>query len=641
MLYRRIPLGPMLVICIWVCAIIGSTDAVYAPNRPDQILDLSHENFTEAIGSNHMLLVDFYAPWCSYCTNLKTELQMVAMDLPNMNIDGRIAMIDASTVENEAMSLEEGIDGFPSIVLYRDGQRQGDYHGPRTRLDILEYLKKKAGPPAIPVSTREEIDSYLNHIRNQNAMGIDVNDFHAHQAAGDTTGYPEGQLSVALALFLPEVQDSNKGVYGPVCKSIVSLASNYEQIQFLYADNLDLISFYDIQEDSLIVFTDSSAHPATIISLKQEAVLDNKFAEKFLITRILAHSLPPLIPYSTHTQPFISALPIRNHVLVFHDFNERSRRVLEMLLPVTMPYRSELVFITISSEEHQLLQFFGIEPSGGLPELVVASMEDPLRMRRYNLRDHMAQQQLKDSSAAAAAADEISTNGNSDSVNGDGAAVDGDTATAGAGAGDNLYRSKKEMLTPDVVKSFLDSFLQGGLTPSIFSEVKKGGGDAVGSAAGSSAASDNSKNTNNKKQKKVYAKPLVGAQFTEMVISGASNPQDRDIFLYVHAPWCGHCKSFEPVIEDLAKLYRRDENLQFYRIDGSKNEIDHAGVRVRGFPALYLFPAGEKDSPVEYLGERDAASIARFLKSFRTTKNSNKKPNPAAASGDTAETPEL
>lgn len=368
------------IIGIFVCMVlVAHVSAEYRPSRADQLLYLTAENFSEAIASNHMVLVDFYAPWCSHCTNLKSELQMVAMDLPNMNIDGRIAVLDASAVDNEVISAEEGVDGYPSIVLYRDGLRQGDYFGPRTRLDILEYLKKKAGPPAIPVSTREEIDDFLKQVHEPVPLHMDL---HGRHEEVDSSGEADGVLSVVLALFLPEVADSNKGVYGPVCRTIVSLASNYEQIQFLYADNLDLISYYGITEDSLLVFTESSASPTGLIPLDQEMVFTNNMAEHFLISSILSYSLPPLIPYSAQTQPFIHSLPMKKHVLIFHDYNERSRRVLEMLVTATAPYRDTFVFITISSVEHQLMQFFGIE-IGGLPELVIADMTDPLRMHRY------------------------------------------------------------------------------------------------------------------------------------------------------------------------------------------------------------------------------------------------------------------
>ena len=594
--------------------------AEYRPNRADQLLSLTHENFSEAIASNHMVLVDFYAPWCTFCTDLKSELTMVAMDLPNMNIDGRIAIMDASAADNEGISADEGVDGYPSIVLYRDGLRQGDYLGPRTRLDILEYLKKKAGPPAIPVSTREEIDKFLKQVQESSHLHVGINE---NRDGGDVGGETSGVLSVALALFLPELAESNKGVYGPVCKTIVSLASNYEQIQFLYADNLDLIGYYGITEDSLLIFTESSASPVSTISLNQEKVFANEMAEYFLVTSILSYSLPALIPYSTQTQPFINSLPMKKHVLIFHDYNERSKRVLEMLVPVTAPYRGTLAFITISSAEHQLMQYFGIE-AGGVPELVIADMTDPLRMRRYHLRDY-----LEGRSAT------LKDGGSGETQNGQ--SVEGNAGTGKVRQVQGhehdqepspvaaAYLSKQEKITGERVREFLDAFVHGSLTRTIFSEDKRGyeGGDSLETSGEPGAAGEGKRDA--KKKKRLYAKHLVGTQFTESVVAGPSLPQNKDVLVYVHAPWCGHCKSFEPVIEDLARLYRRDENLRFYRIDGSKNEIDHDGVRIRGFPTIYLFPAGEKSSPIEYTGERDAASIAKFLKNFRTTRSSTSK----------------
>ena len=90
----------------------------FSPGQPDEIMHLSAGNFSDAIMSSHMILVNFYAPWCGYCRNLLPELTKLAADLPNMNIDGRVAMLDASLKENLPLSESEGVDGFPSVVLY-------------------------------------------------------------------------------------------------------------------------------------------------------------------------------------------------------------------------------------------------------------------------------------------------------------------------------------------------------------------------------------------------------------------------------------------------------------------------------------------------------------------------------------------
>ena len=58
-----------------------------------------------------------------------------------------------------------------------------------------------------------------------------------------------------------------------------------------------------------------------------------------------------------------------------------------------------------------------------------------------------------------------------------------------------------------------------------------------------------------------------------------------------------------------------------YRIDGTKNDIAHAGVRIVGYPTLYLFPAQDKQNPIEYDGERSTEALVEFIQSFRSTAN--------------------
>ncbi len=50
------------------------------------------------------------------------------------------------------------------------------------------------------------------------------------------------------------------------------------------------------------------------------------------------------------------------------------------------------------------------------------------------------------------------------------------------------------------------------------------------------------------------------------------------------------------------------------RIDGSKNEVSHPGVRVVGFPSIYFFPAYNKLQAIKYNGERTTSALRQFLK---------------------------
>jgi thiol-disulfide isomerase/thioredoxin len=95
--------------------------------------------------------------------------------------------------------------------------------------------------------------------------------------------------------------------------------------------------------------------------------------------------------------------------------------------------------------------------------------------------------------------------------------------------------------------------------------------------------------------------------------------------VYFHTPWCAHCKSIEPVILDVAKVYEgKDFNhFKVFRIDGAKNEISHPGLRLRvnGFPTLYFFPGNDRYNPIEFDGERTVESIVSFIEDFKTDFN--------------------
>jgi len=50
------------------------------------------------------------------------------------------------------------------------------------------------------------------------------------------------------------------------------------------------------------------------------------------------------------------------------------------------------------------------------------------------------------------------------------------------------------------------------------------------------------------------------------------------------------------------------------KMDATANEIDHAGVDVRGFPTIIFFPAKDKQNPIVYEGSRDVDGFTDFLK---------------------------
>ncbi|KAL2217769.1 thioredoxin-like domain-containing protein [Thermoascus aurantiacus ATCC 26904] len=103
---------------------------------------------------------------------------------------------------------------------------------------------------------------------------------------------------------------------------------------------------------------------------------------------------------------------------------------------------------------------------------------------------------------------------------------------------------------------------------------------------------------------------VVAHSYQELVIDN-----DKDVLLEFYAPWCGHCKALAPKYEELARLYAENPDLAskvtIAKIDATANDVPD---EIQGFPTIKLFPAGSKDSPIDYTGSRTVEDLANFIK---------------------------
>lgn len=103
---------------------------------------------------------------------------------------------------------------------------------------------------------------------------------------------------------------------------------------------------------------------------------------------------------------------------------------------------------------------------------------------------------------------------------------------------------------------------------------------------------------------------VVAHSYKDLVIDN-----DKDVLLEFYAPWCGHCKALAPKYDELAELYAKNKEtsskVTIAKIDATANDVPDS---ITGFPTIKLFPAGSKDTPVEYSGSRTVEDLANFVK---------------------------
>lgn len=63
------------------------------------------------------ILVDLWAPWCGPCRTIAPALEQLAQQRP-----GSLRVVKVNVEEHPAVSAKLGVQGIPTMVLYRDGK---------------------------------------------------------------------------------------------------------------------------------------------------------------------------------------------------------------------------------------------------------------------------------------------------------------------------------------------------------------------------------------------------------------------------------------------------------------------------------------------------------------------------------------
>lgn len=103
---------------------------------------------------------------------------------------------------------------------------------------------------------------------------------------------------------------------------------------------------------------------------------------------------------------------------------------------------------------------------------------------------------------------------------------------------------------------------------------------------------------------------LVGNTFKDTV-----HDKNKDVLVLFYTPWCGHCKTFDPIYNEVANIVTSKTNVLVAKIDMSANFIpdDQIGGKIFRFPTIKLFKKKDKLNPIDFDGEREANSILDFV----------------------------
>lgn len=283
----------------------------------EDVLVLTSENFDEAVSSNKYLLVEFYAPWCGHCKALAPEYAKAAGKLKSEESEIRLAKVDA-TVQSE-LGERFKIRGYPTLKFFVDGTPL-EYTGGRTSDEIIQWCKKKSGPPAATVSTVDE----LKNLQSENEV-------------------------VVLGLF-KDVSSEQATVFNNVAKLVDSVAfaitseqAVFDELNVKSTEGLVLLKNFDEGRDDF----------------------DGTFETEAVKRFIHANQLPLVTEFNQETAQKIFGGDIKVHNLLFASKKSADfETTLSEFKSAGKEFRGKVIFVLIDSdvdENERVMEFFGLK----------------------------------------------------------------------------------------------------------------------------------------------------------------------------------------------------------------------------------------------------------------------------------------
>ncbi|KAI5106166.1 hypothetical protein C0J45_3863 [Silurus meridionalis] len=136
---------------------LGVLHSVWFAEGSGDVLELGDADFERRVPEHELLLVEFFAPWCGHCKRLAPEYEAAATRLK-----GTVPLAKVDCTANSETCRKFGVNGYPTLKIFRNGEEASMYDGPRTADGIVSYMKKQAGPSSVALHTEAELDAFVN-----------------------------------------------------------------------------------------------------------------------------------------------------------------------------------------------------------------------------------------------------------------------------------------------------------------------------------------------------------------------------------------------------------------------------------------------------------------------------------------------
>ncbi|KAI9823578.1 MAG: protein disulfide-isomerase precursor [Thelocarpon impressellum] len=261
--------------------------------------DLKKDTFEPFIKEHGLVLAEFFAPWCGHCKALAPEYEEAATELKKKDI----ALVKVDCTEEAELCQSYGVEGYPTIKVFRGADNVSPYQGQRKAPAIISYMTKQAMPAVSSLGT-DSIEEFKT-----------------------------ADKVVLVAFFEADDKASNE--------TFTSVADSLRETYLFGATN-----------DATLAKAEGVKQPA-IVLYKQFDEGKNTFAEKFdkdAITKFAKTSAVPLIGEvgpDTYSDYMAAGIPL---AYIFAETPEERAELAVTLKPVAEKHRGKVNLATIDAK---------------------------------------------------------------------------------------------------------------------------------------------------------------------------------------------------------------------------------------------------------------------------------------------------
>ena len=102
------------------------------------IINITKEIFEEQIlQADQPVLVDFWAPWCTYCRRIAPAFDKIAEQQENKLVFAKVNVDEAPEIAEKY-----GIDTIPTLLIFKNGEVVGTIVAPDSKAKIETFIQE-------------------------------------------------------------------------------------------------------------------------------------------------------------------------------------------------------------------------------------------------------------------------------------------------------------------------------------------------------------------------------------------------------------------------------------------------------------------------------------------------------------------